>query len=212
MTTLPAGVFSSWLDDIDAAIRGDAGSDVACGTCTACCTSSQFVHIAPDEHDALAHIPKALLFPAPRAPSGHVLMGYDERGHCPMLIDGACTIYEHRPRTCRTYDCRVFPATGVRIDEADKAAIAEQARRWRFAFPTDGDRMRHDAVQAAAAFLEANRSAFPDGAVPRSPTALAVLAIEIRDEFLTGDPRSGRRVFEPDVSAVITAIAQHRSV
>ena len=34
-------------------------------TCTACCTSSQFVHIEPDETDTLAHIPAALRFPAP---------------------------------------------------------------------------------------------------------------------------------------------------
>ena len=30
-------------------------------------------------------------------------MGYDERGHCPMLVDGDCSIYDHRPRTCRMY-------------------------------------------------------------------------------------------------------------
>ena len=92
---------------------GSGGSDVPCGTCTACCTSSQFVHIEPDERDALAHIPAELLFPAPGRPRGHVLLGYDERGHCPMLVDGACSIYAHRPRTCRTYDCRVFAAAGV---------------------------------------------------------------------------------------------------
>ncbi|HET7720760.1 MAG TPA: YkgJ family cysteine cluster protein, partial [Acidimicrobiales bacterium] len=102
--TLPAGRFSTWLVRI--------GVDVPCGTCTACCTSSQFVHIGPDERDTLSRIPKALLFPAPGQPKGHVVMGYDERGHCPMFVDGACSIYEHRPRTCRTYDCRVFPAAG----------------------------------------------------------------------------------------------------
>jgi len=99
--TLPAGRFSDWLVAVGRAIDGEQGSDVACGACTACCTSSQFVHIGPDETDALAHIPTALTFPAPGLPAGHVLLGYDERGHCPMLVDGACSIYEHRPRTCR---------------------------------------------------------------------------------------------------------------
>src|SRR5204862_263741 len=83
--------------------------------------------------DTLAHIPPALLFPAPRMPAGHVLLGYDENGCCPMLVDGGCSIYDHRPRTCRTYDCRVFPAAGIDIsDDGDKGPIAHQARRWRF--------------------------------------------------------------------------------
>ena len=63
-----------------------------------------------DRH-ARAH-PAALRFPRPGRPKGHVVLGYDEHGRCPMLGDHGCTIYEHRPRTCRTYDCRVFAATG----------------------------------------------------------------------------------------------------
>ena len=94
---LSAGNFSSWLGEMQDALRGERESDVPCDGCTACCTSSQFVHIAPDETDTLAHIPPELLFPAPRMPPGHVLMGYDEHGHCPMLVDNRCSIYEHRP-------------------------------------------------------------------------------------------------------------------
>src|SRR3954468_8322245 len=127
---LEAGEFASWIVDMQAALRGERDAEVPCGTCTACCTSSQFVHIAPDETDTLAHIPAQLLFPAPRLPEGHVLLGYDDRGHCPMLIDGRCSIYEHRPRTCRTYDCGVFPAAGIEPLEDEKPLIAERARRW----------------------------------------------------------------------------------
>ena len=126
---LAAGNFSSWMIEIQGAIRGERGSNVPCGGCTACCTSSQFVHIEPDETDTLAHIPAELLFPAPRLPRGHVVLGYDERGHCPMLIDNTCSIYEHRPRTCRTYDCRIFAAVGLEIDDDDQVLIARQARR-----------------------------------------------------------------------------------
>jgi Fe-S-cluster containining protein len=128
---LDAGEFSAWLAGMHAVLRGEAESTVPCGTCTACCTSSQFVHIEPDETDALAHIPAALRFPAPGLPTGHVLLGYDEHGRCPMLGNHGCTIYEHRPRTCRTYDCRVFAATGIEPDES-QPAIAAQVRRWRF--------------------------------------------------------------------------------
>jgi hypothetical protein len=111
---LPAGEFSAWLHGMQRALRSERGSEVPCGGCTACCTSSPFVHIGPDEVETLARIPSELLFPAPRMPVGHVLLGYDDHGRCPMLTDDRCSIYENRPRTCRTYDCRVFPATGLR--------------------------------------------------------------------------------------------------
>jgi Fe-S-cluster containining protein len=159
---------------MEGALRGEHDADVPCGGCTACCTASQFVHIAPDEIDTLANIPAALLFPAPRSPRGHVLLGYDERGHCPMLVDDQCSIYEHRPRTCRTYDCRVFPATGLTPDDDDKVLIAERAARWRFTFPTAEDREAHAAVRAAAALLRSRRG---DERTPNT-TALAVGAIE----------------------------------
>jgi Fe-S-cluster containining protein len=148
---LPAGRFRDWLDGMERALRAEQDSAVPCGHCTACCTSSQFVHIEPDETDTLAHIPPGLLFPAPQMPIGHVLLGYDDRGHCPMLVDGACSIYEHRPRTCRTYDCRVFAATGVEPDGVVQVAIALRAGRWRFELADDEDRAGYDAAHAAAA-------------------------------------------------------------
>jgi Fe-S-cluster containining protein len=185
---LPAGDFASWVVEMQGAIRGDRGSDVPCGGCTACCRSSQFVHIGPDETDTLAYIPAALLFPAPRLPRGHVLLGYDERGHCPMLIDNQCSIYEHRPQTCRTYDCRVFPAAGVGIDDDDdKALIARQARRWQFSYPTPDDRARQRAVRAAATFLREHGELLAGADVPTNATQRAVRAIEIHDAFLRRD-------------------------
>ena len=169
---LDAGEFSSWLADMQTALRGENDSHVPCDGCTACCTSSQFVHIGPDETDTLAHIPPELLFPAPRLPRGHLILGYDERGHCPMLVDGRCSIYAHRPRTCRTYDCRVFAATGVRVDEGDasKSSIAGRAGRWRFRYRNDAARAQHEAVREMAAVLDDRHRL--------SPTQLAVLAVE----------------------------------
>ena len=197
---LPAGDFSSWLSDMRAALRSERGADVPCGGCTACCTSSQFVHIGPDETDTLAHIPPALLFPAPLLPRGHVVLGYDERGHCPMLVDNRCSIYEHRPRACRTYDCRIFPAAGLEVgDDEDKDLIARRARRWRFAYPAEADRAQHEAVQSAAAFLAEHAAEMPPGAVPPNVTARAVLAVEIHELFLGDDS-------EPDPDVVRVAI------
>jgi len=173
----PAGEFGAWLQEVGAAIRGEGATDVPCGSCVACCSSSQFIHIAPDETDALAHIPKALLFPAPRAPRGHVLMGYDEHGRCPMLRADGCSIYEHRPHTCRTYDCRVFPAAGVLPDETDKTEIAATAAQWQFTYGNDEARVLHDAVRAAAAFIRSHTDELGDDA-PHTTTQLAVMAVE----------------------------------
>lgn len=122
-----------WLVELGNALVDGAEMDVPCGECTACCTSSQFVHLGPDDVAARELIPAELLFPAPGLPAGHLLLGYDEHGRCPMLIDGACSIYDARPRTCRTYDCRVFSAAAV-VPE-DQPRIAARMAQWRL----DGD-------------------------------------------------------------------------
>lgn len=207
---LAASDFSSWLREMKAAIDGKRASYVPCGGCTACCTSSQFIHIGPDETATLARIPRQLLFPAPGLPRGHVLLGYDERGHCPMLVDGQCSIYEHRPRTCRTYDCRIFSATGLALDDRANP-IARQARRWRFRFPSDADRKRHDAVRAAATFLRERSGELPAGTVPANPTQRAVLAVEIHEVFLHRDEDTGEMaVIEPDIDVVRAVVTRSR--
>jgi hypothetical protein len=124
---------ADWLVQLGRALDGEQDMDVPCGDCVACCTSSQFVLVEPADSAARSAIPAELLVPAPGLPDGHLLMGYDARGHCPMLVDGGCSIYEHRPRTCRTYDCRVFTASGV--DPVDQPDIATAAAR----FELDGD-------------------------------------------------------------------------
>jgi hypothetical protein len=178
---IDAGPFSTWLADVVGAIRGERTMDVPCNGCTACCTASQFVPIGPDETDTLARIPAALLFPAPREPEGHVVLGYDERGHCPMLVEGHCTIYAHRPRACRTYDCRVLAAAGLDAsrDDATKAGIARRVGQWRFDYPTPADRRLHDAVRATAATLEEQVGAGPPGSHPPTATQVAIRAIEL---------------------------------
>lgn len=200
--TLPAGEFSMWLADITSGRSRDDGADVPCGDCTACCTSSQFIHVAPDETATLAAIPAEVLFPAPGLPRGHVLMGFDQNGHCPMFVDGGCSIYDVRPRTCRQYDCRVFAAAGIVPDDAQKADIADRARRWAFDLSSEDDRAEHAAVQAAGAYLTAHPECLPDGVTP-PPADLALLAIRIHGIFL--DPTT-----EPHCSDVTEALRRCR--
>ena len=173
---IAAGDFSVWLAGMERALRGEAESVVPCGTCTACCTSSQFITVEPEDTAALARIPGELLFPAPGLPDGHLVMGYDERGHCPMFVDNACSIYADRPRTCRTYDCRIFPAAGVEADAQAMPLIAAQARRWRFTYDSPQSRDQHEAVRAAAEALRASEAG--ETVVPAGATRLAVLAVK----------------------------------
>jgi uncharacterized protein len=181
------GDFSTWLAATRRALGSNADVDVPCGTCTACCTASYFVHVRPDETRTLARIPKALLFPAPGLPKGNMVMGCDENGHCPMLVDNACSIYVDRPQTCRTYDCRVFTATGI---DPEKPLIRRRAAAWRFDYSTPRARDEQTAVTAAVAFLRDHADALSQWAIPTIATQLAVLAIKASAAFDADEERS----------------------
>lgn len=161
------------------ALRGSADTDVPCGDCVACCSSHQFVHVEPDEVDALAHIPDHVRFPAPGLPAGHVVRGYDEQGRCPMLGERGCTIYAHRPRTCRVFDCRVFAATGIQPD-GDQPAIRQRVRRWRFEPMTSDDTIASESLRAVAAVLD-DPASFPGGRVPARASQRAAIAVGLHE-------------------------------
>jgi len=188
-----AGAFGPWLSSTVAVLRDGAEPEVVvpCDGCTACCESSQFVLVQPDEDDARAAIPAELLFPAPGAPKGYSLLPYDEHGRCPMLHDGACSIYEHRPRTCRAYDCRVLAAAAV-DPGGEKPAIRRRVGEWRFALDGPADELARAAVRTAARFLTEHGDDLPAGPLPA--TQRAALAVEVHDLFTGG--------VEPDVGAV----------
>lgn len=174
-----AGNFSEWLRGAEASLRsGKGAAAVPCGACTACCRSSMFIHIEAQEAQTIRRIPCALLFPAPGLPKGHVLMGYNGQGHCPMLVDNQCSIYEHRPQTCRSYDCRVFTATGIPADPQTQREIAQRAETWEFEYETEASRQEQSMVKHAAAFLLNKRDLFPHGSLPAQPAQLAALALK----------------------------------
>jgi hypothetical protein len=197
-----AGAFSVWADDARDAQFGAADAAVPCDGCTACCRSSFFVHIAPDETATLRRIPPALLVRAPGLPEGYKVLGYDERGHCPMLVDDRCSIYEDRPQTCRKFDCRLLSAAGLEPDGPGQDALAEQVHRWRFDLDTPRDRASRDAVLAAVAFLEAHPECFEPGRNPVNAVQRSVTALAVHDLFLDGEGR----VVEPDVDTVRAAL------
>jgi Fe-S-cluster containining protein len=200
---IPAGDFTVWLGEIGRAVREGADADVPCGTCTACCKASQFIHVERDE-PAINHIPQELLFPTPGQPDGPLIMGYDANGHCPMLKGDACTIYAHRPRTCRVYDCRIFAASGVLPDEPAKTAVAERARQWKFSYSDAAAHTTHEAVRAAATFLGDPSYNIFNGLQPNAIRD-SLIALSIHDTFVSDDA-----VIEPSVADVQSAIERAR--
>jgi Fe-S-cluster containining protein len=191
---LDAGGFSAWLQTAQTSLQPGAVSiNVPCGDCRGCCRSSMFVHIQPQEKPTLRRIPRALRFPAPGLPKGHVLMGYNDCGACPMLLNSECSIYEDRPQTCRVYDCRIFAATGIAVDRGTQPEIATRVSQWEFTYESEQSRAQQQTLQQAAQFLETNRDLFPPGFLPNFPVQLAALSIQIYSLFaaLTAPADSG---------------------
>jgi uncharacterized protein len=184
---LPAGNFSEWLRAMRSALAGGPGMQVACGDCVGCCTSSYFIKVRAHESAALQSIPPEHLAPSPSEP-GVSLMGYDSAGRCPMFGSSGCSIYSHRPETCRTYDCRIFSAVGMEAGPG-RTTINERIARWRFEYPQDSDRQEQRAVKAAADFLRQHPVRFPDGLIPSRPAVVATLAVKSYPVFLGETPR-----------------------
>jgi Fe-S-cluster containining protein len=209
--SLSAGDFSVWLHETRHALRTGTAVDVPCGTCTACCTSSYFIHIRAEETGALERIDKEVRAPARGMNKGDWLMGFDEQGVCPQLKNvtseqtgGTCAIYSDRPRTCRSYDCRVFAAAGITAGD-DKPRINARVEKWSFDYPTRRDREEHEAVQAAAHFIQKNAALFPGGKVPEDPSQLAILAIQVSDVFSEAKA-SGKNLSPTEIAkAVVVA-------
>lgn len=196
-----AGCFSSWLRRIRYALLTDTEMHVPCGDCRGCCISSYFIHIRPEEKNTLARISKQLLFPAPGLPKGNMLLGYFSDGACPMLTEKGCMVYPDRPKTCRAYDCRIFSAAGIKAGGKEKKTVNRQLEKWEFSYPTKKDRLQHDAVKTAAAFMHHKKNVFPDGCVPDNPSLLAAVALRVYPVFLRR-PIGNLKKISPDTVKV----------
>jgi hypothetical protein len=161
--------------------------------------SSYSILVRPEDKQALNAIPTGLLKNAPSLGPGIKAMGYLPNGKCPMLSAGKCSIYAARPQTCRDYDCRIFAAAGLEAG-VDKVVINRRVRAWRFTYPTDADKLAHNAVRAAAAFIKDNKASF-QGRVPTAPSGIAVLAIKAFSVFLA--PDVGKQSERDIASAII---------
>jgi uncharacterized protein len=165
------------------ALAGNGEMDVACGDCRGCCTSSYYIKVRAHETEAARRIGAENLEEGPPGDPGSRLMGFHANGHCLMFKDGACSIYQDRPETCRTYDCRVYAAAGMSAGDG-KTEINERIARWRFEFPEERDHQEFRAVKAAANYLRQHPVRFPSGRVPSRPAEIAVVAVKAYAVFL----------------------------
>lgn len=187
-TTVAAGPFGQWLQQVRAALHGNGGMDVPCGDCVGCCTSGYSILLRP--HDAaLDVVPVKFLSNVKGLAYPHAKMNPLDNGHCPMFQQGKCSIYAQRPQTCLDYDCRVFAAAGIETGR-DRPVINKRIREWRFTYASDAERQAHAAVQTAASFIRDHAALFPTDWWPNNPSGLAVLAIKVYALFI--EPRAQR--------------------
>lgn len=185
--TIDAGDFSTWLRGTHATQVEGQEADVPCGDCNGCCKSFYFIHVTPEDTAALAAIPEPLLFTAPGLPPGNFVMGYNDQGHCPMLVEDRCSIYDKRPQTCRAYDCRIFSAADMQPGETDKALVSARTEHWAFSYGSEAEQQQQVAIANAARWLNAERnnadSQLPANFLPSNSTQLAVLALQVHQLF-----------------------------
>ena len=104
--------------------RGDAGP-VPCAGCSACC---YYAGIPVDKKRDRKRLPHLL---TERNADGELVLQRRADGACVHLGEQGCTVYEHRPSTCRSFDCRAFSAMGL-VEHCDPD---HRTPDWQFAAP-----------------------------------------------------------------------------
>lgn len=192
--TLPAGALARWLEQyLQAQTQADPAGEVPCGDCHACCKASYFIAIAEDETETIARIPRVHLTLSTRSQERRWALDQSRSGSCPMLVDEACSIYEHRPLACRRFDCRVFAATSVAPGAGRRAAVNQQVWRWRFDYPRAGDALRQTALLDAAAFLQQHAELIDPDVAPADTGQLAKAAVFVHELFLPANTQYDER-------------------
>ena len=166
--------YREWANQTHEQLTQGSEAQVPCGDCTACCGSNQFIHVRKQE-PAYTVIPSTMLVAAPGSDSDF-LLGHDAQGICPMLTDATCTIYTDRPHACRTYDCRIFSASGVYPDSS-QPHIATRARQWAFDYANHEDQAAHQANQRAGAYLVEHQHFLFGGQVNEIQISLSALKV-----------------------------------
>jgi hypothetical protein len=182
---IDAGPFGEWLAAMRAVLRGERDADVPCGDCVGCCVSSYPIPLRPRDEVARAQVPEQMLIGA-ALPGRDWLMGYRDDGSCPFFAACSCSIYAHRPQTCRDYDCRIYAATGL-LPDGNRPLIQQRVRSWQFECDSAADRAAAAAVRSSAQFIREHAGLFPPRMRAASATAASVLAVKTYEIFLSAE-------------------------
>ena len=96
-------------------MKNEDARAVPCDSCTACCRNTAPIGVWPERGDDLAfYMKRGMVEPTTVELDGRPATEYalrrDDNGDCAFLGESGCTIYDHRPYQCRTFDCRAFYA------------------------------------------------------------------------------------------------------
>jgi uncharacterized protein len=170
-----AGEFSKWLVEIRSSLISDSIMDVPCGKCIGCCVSSKFVRVQAQETMSIKTIPEELLH---KTEDGSYNISFQENGHCSMLVDEKCQIYDNRPKSCRQFDCRIYTAAGLLPNRPEEGNIVSRVKDWKFSYDSADSLDCHEAVKETANFIQQNGKHFPGGRTPSDPSQIALVAIK----------------------------------
>lgn len=177
---IDAGDFSLWLEQITSAFRHQTESDVPCGECVGCCSSSQFITLSEGEYASLEDRHSRFLTTNPF--NGLKMIAFTKKGLCPFLVEAKCTIYTQRPTTCRCYDCRIFAAAGISAGDQNYSLINDRAKRWEFKYSSAAAKEKHEAIKNAALWI---RGHFAEKTLlVENSIFLAMLAIKHHEKFV----------------------------
>jgi hypothetical protein len=118
MTTLKENKYKIININLTSIDSGAPISDVPCGSCTTCCeVLTPF--LTPEEVTSglyplsLIQPDKHMILENPNVGPLVAMFKKTPSSGCSMFIDGKCSIYDYRPKSCRQFDCRSHhhPAT-----------------------------------------------------------------------------------------------------
>jgi Fe-S-cluster containining protein len=94
-------------------------STVSCRSCRACCIEFVETSLLPGDSDEGLDV---------EVRDGRRFLKKKANGECVHLQEGGCSVYEHRPSSCRVFDCRDF-AVG-RQSNPELPLLSEAIAQW----------------------------------------------------------------------------------
>jgi Fe-S-cluster containining protein len=142
----PTELLRIWADAAARARQGKpAAMPVPCNGCTACCYQRVNINPARESVDELSQHLDVV-----RDEHGYFLRRRDD-GACMHLGPEGCTVYAHRPRACRAFDCRIFalPGNGASFPISEDGKHTTPS--WEFDIRSERDAVIRDAFLLGAA-------------------------------------------------------------